>query len=429
MIFNIVLQTDYDRSNVSRYVAQQRALGKFTILEVGGFLPMKGIRADAIVDIQDPKIPGTTLFQGNISMPEVWSEVREYVHKHGKFDFCLCSHTLEDIGNPELACDRIQEVAKAGFIAVPSRFVELSRFEGPYRGYIHHRWIFTINRYNEFVGFPKINFIDFFQDLDLLEDKKILDLSFFWKGKIGLKLVNNDFLGPTVQDVISYYREGLFNDYFTKNPSYQKLAYAILPNPPIVEKVKNSNHFFDIGANEGNTFELFLNDHPQYLNWNVWCFEPSPRNQKKLLESVKNNDNNYNITICPFGLAGKTTSLPFYQMSNSNQADSFIKEGLFATLDNGNNYKILGWVVSITDFIKENTKADDTIVLKIDCEGSEYDIHNDLLSKPEILKRISIIYNEWHPSYTDMTEQKKKLTDEIIRKYGEFGKALTPWMF
>ena len=147
------------------------------------------------------------------------------------------------------------------------------------------------------------------------------------------------------------------------------------------------------------------------------------------MESVKNNEKKYNITICPFGLGGKTTSLPFYQMSNNNQSDSFVKEGLFATLDTSNNYKILGWLVSITDFIKENTNADDTIVLKIDCEGSEYDTHKDLLSNPEILRRISIIYNEWHPAYRDMTEERKALTNEIIRQYRVLGKVLTPWAF
>ena len=116
-------------------------------------------------------------------------------------------------------------------------------------------------------------------------------------------------------------------------------------------------------------------------------------------------------------------------MSNNNQSDSFVKEGLFATLDTSNNYKILGWLVSITDFIKENTNADDTIVLKIDCEGSEYDTNKDLLSNPEILRRISIIYNEWHPAYRDMTEERKALTNEIIRQYRVLGKVLTPWAF
>jgi hypothetical protein len=91
-----------------------------------------------------------------------------------------------------------------GYIAFPSKYRELSRFEGQYRGYIHHRWIFTIK--NEVVyGFPKINYLEtnfiFDHVSDISENKS--DLSFFWKDTIPLKYINNNFLGPNIASVIS----------------------------------------------------------------------------------------------------------------------------------------------------------------------------------------------------------------------------------
>ena len=54
----------------------------------------------------------------------VWEKVEEHVDQYGKFDFCLCSHTLEDIINPFYACKMIEKTCKSGFIAIPSKYIE-----------------------------------------------------------------------------------------------------------------------------------------------------------------------------------------------------------------------------------------------------------------------------------------------------------------
>jgi len=67
------------------------------------------------------------------------------------FDFCFCSHLLEDIRDPINACKEIIRVSKAGYIETPSRereifskarFFKLKSFLGrmPQIGFYHHRW-------------------------------------------------------------------------------------------------------------------------------------------------------------------------------------------------------------------------------------------------------------------------------------------------
>jgi hypothetical protein len=150
-------------------------------------------------------------FKCDITHPDSWAEVLSYVEENGKYDFCICSHTLEDIMNPVYVAEQIQKIAKEGYVAVPSKYRELSRFEcgsTGYRGYIHHRWIFDM-RDNIFIGYPKINYLDSTNVFDKIADMDEYksDLSFYWKDKIDINYINNNYLGPNVHSVINYYND------------------------------------------------------------------------------------------------------------------------------------------------------------------------------------------------------------------------------
>ena len=162
-MYNVKLSNG-SRHDVVDYILQQKSVSpdSFSVVDVGG--SMVGWSApyvDAIIDFEIPCADSfdKKLFKCDITHPSDYSEIMEYVETHGKFDFCICTHVLEDIMNPGFVCEQICKIAKGGYIAFPSKYRELSRFEGQYRGHIHHRWIFTIK--NEVVyGFPKINYLE-----------------------------------------------------------------------------------------------------------------------------------------------------------------------------------------------------------------------------------------------------------------------------
>lgn len=156
-------------------------------IDIGGANSFAHGFLDAVVDIRDPQASATHKFIGNIDEPEIWDKIMQHVAKYGKWDYAICTHTLEDINNPVYAARMIEQIANAGIIVEPSKYRELSRFSGSFRGYIHHRWIFDIRK-GQLVALPKINYIeDAYFNCDLIAEELIVE----WKGSIDLAALNN----------------------------------------------------------------------------------------------------------------------------------------------------------------------------------------------------------------------------------------------
>lgn len=212
MIFNIKLSNG-DRSELINYILKKKAEGIFRVIDVGGSVNgWSSPYVDAVIDFNDLDINNTNIkhFKCDITHPDSYLEILKYVEENGKFDFCICTHTLEDIMNPVYVCEQICKIANEGYISFPSKFRELSRFEGGnYRGYIHHRWIFKVRGGSKIIAFPKINLIEnnllFDKIANMSEDLK--DLSFYWRENIEMEYVNNNYLGPNPAAVINYYND------------------------------------------------------------------------------------------------------------------------------------------------------------------------------------------------------------------------------
>ncbi len=214
-----------DRTSVLERIAQKRKVRPaYSVIDVGGtVVGWSGGVANAIVDI-NPPLSGSDsqihYFKVNISRDNDWKVVEDHVAEHGKFNFSICAHTLEDLSNPLLVCQKLSAISESGYVAVPSKFAEMARFEKvmasgiSYRGYIHHRWVFTI-RGGVLWGFPKIPFVEidpFFDQIGNHATPSNLDMSFFWRSQLNLHIVNDDYLGPSVDAVIGYYHEQMIRD-------------------------------------------------------------------------------------------------------------------------------------------------------------------------------------------------------------------------
>lgn len=194
-----------------------------TVLDIGGsFNNWLAERVTHIFDLHNPHSnngwswrqleSNATWFQGDINNHEDWQQLFDYVAVNGKFDFVSCTHTLEDLAYPLAALRNMPRIAKAGFIAVPSKYWELNRGK-LFRGGHHHRWIFN-NENNKLVLYPKINLIEYMslydRSKDLIIKNQPTELRMLWEDNIDFEVVNNDYLGPAFEDVVNYYERLLY---------------------------------------------------------------------------------------------------------------------------------------------------------------------------------------------------------------------------
>ncbi len=181
------------------------------------------------------------------------------------------------------------------------------------------------------------------------------------------------------------------------------------------------NHFFDIGANIGSTFDNYLLKTNDYDGWHIWCFEPSPRNISELRErcsDIIHSDHNYKITICPFALAAKTQWRKLYEKSTS-EGDSLFETTFVGDEEVINQptlaLDIVCTTVNVVDFmllaIPEGGKA----VLKIDCEGAEYEIMGAIMASPPAISRIERVLIEYHGLERHETDLRLRLSKEFLR--------------
>jgi len=99
MIYNISISNG-NRYDVIQYILKKKALGKFNVIDIGGvFNGWSAPYIDAIIDFNCKYIENTDikLFNFDITDPNKYTEIDEYILQNGKFDFAICSHVLEDI--------------------------------------------------------------------------------------------------------------------------------------------------------------------------------------------------------------------------------------------------------------------------------------------------------------------------------------------
>ena len=139
-----------------------------TLLDVGG---AAGVRIPEytthILDFQPEKLKDDNVYKfgGDMEIMDTWLPIFDYVNNHGKFDFVVCTHTLEDLNAPLQVILNMFKITNAGLIAVPTKYIETKKWEGNYgtcsgyMGYHHHRWIYTIKD-RVFCGYPKMGLME-----------------------------------------------------------------------------------------------------------------------------------------------------------------------------------------------------------------------------------------------------------------------------
>ena len=156
--------------------------------------------------------------------------------------------------------------------------------------------------------------------------------------------------------------------------------------------------FIDGGAHKGEAIEVLLDKRPDLKECKVHFFEPNP-NLIELLQNMAK-ESPYDVKVHHAALLDKNGEIDFLESVArwNTLASTVIPEmneiwGL--KLDRENPHKVP--TVSLSDFIGQ-FDDEDYLVVKLDVEGSEYTIVEDLF-KTGAINKINEIYLEWHDHF------------------------------
>jgi FkbM family methyltransferase len=135
--------------------------------------------------------------------------------------------------------------------------------------------------------------------------------------------------------------------------------------------------FLDVGAHEGSSLNAVRD--PKYGFDRIYCFEPA-HGCWAALEAVTDS----RVTVCHFGLWNATREHPLYD-PGSRGASIFSDKFKEQPADE------MAQFVRATDWFRENLGADDEIYMKLNCEGAECDIAEDLLDSGELARVRSLM--------------------------------------
>ena len=159
---------------------------------------------DMVVDINSPE--NEKNIRIDICNVFEWNKLLEHVLKQGKYDYAICTHTLEDIYNPIVAIELLPKISHAGIITMPSIRTELSRIESlDWIGYIHHRWIFDQIK-GEMLVIPKICLLEGLVGNTIHHKFETEEIRFQWSDVIPYKMFMDNYLGPNADTVINEYK-------------------------------------------------------------------------------------------------------------------------------------------------------------------------------------------------------------------------------
>ncbi len=172
-------------------------------------------------------------------------------------------------------------------------------------------------------------------------------------------------------------------------------------------------YFYDCGANIGQTFQWFLVP-GDFSQFHVVCFEPSPRNLTHLAMTCRSMVGQFaSVCVVPAAL-GRPGLQRFYE-GKTPMGDS-----LLAARAGADSLTIEAPTISLAEYMDTHTTADDDVVIKLDVEGAEADVLEDLIDDGPVA-RVRRLLVEWHG--TD--PRQAVLTD----RYAAVGITLERWPF
>ncbi|RZK39381.1 MAG: FkbM family methyltransferase [Pedobacter sp.] len=218
---------------------------------------------------------------------------------------------------------------------------------------------------------------------DLLKDSGALIHSLSEKNLSKFEIINDELV-IEINGIKAYIESE--EDLFIINEIFKEHCYGFFSNQKFI--------LIDIGLNIGMS-SLYFNKLDQILK--IYSFEPVPNTFDKCIRNLELNNNPIKIKPFNFGLG------------NSNRIDSFSFSEMFkgsvgqielSEYKKNTSKELIEVSVKIKEaskiinqIIKEN--PGENVLIKMDCEGAEYEILENL-KESGVLNSISMLILEWH---------------------------------
>lgn len=134
--------------------------------------------------------------------------------------------------------------------------------------------------------------------------------------------------------------------------------------------------FLDVGGNVGQSLEEAVK--PCWRFDHLWSFEPMAEEAAVLAERF---GGLANVTVCPYGLLDRSGWVPVYGTNACIEASIWPQK-----TDVDADVIHLCPMVEASEFFRANIAADDYVIMKLNCEGAEVLILDNLADSGELDK-------------------------------------------
>jgi FkbM family methyltransferase len=166
--------------------------------------------------------------------------------------------------------------------------------------------------------------------------------------------------------------------------------------------------FIDIGGWTGVSAEFFLKNHPKANEFDIFTFECD----KKNIEIIQKK--NLPITLIKKAVWSRNGKIKFYFSNGGTKAGGTIYSSKkTGHIDDSNYYEVE--CIDIAEFIRFFNE-DDYIIMKLNCEGAEYEIIPRLKDEG-LLHWINKWYVQWHWDKIGISKEKHDQVARMIKSY------------
>ena len=196
-----------DKEIISKY--NLKATDK--ILDIGGSMKQHSdIKIHTLVDIVHPKkAPYYPSELKAKKFVQVDIQSTKLPFRKNEFDFCLCTHTIEDLNWPFMVLDEMARVSKRGLITTPSRGEDMvftpfditNWMTGGRRspGIAHHKWFFEKRGKTLYVitkNYPLL----YSGEFQFTKWSGPLECQYYWESEIKYKVAQEIDFHPLIME-------------------------------------------------------------------------------------------------------------------------------------------------------------------------------------------------------------------------------------